>query len=178
MGQAFYIRSLIGASCSPSITSSNPRACNGRYQSAMAAPGPTLTTWALQQVGRYLRYTGHHANVVAKAARDPDCAKTPTLYCIQISPQLRSRESFDIHRNGTTNKKIPSTSRQNAFLRPRPLWKWRPTGQKGLTEVCSRQDRSHPASTREAYVGKRPNQIQQGRARNMVLPHLAQFSNR
>src|SRR5258707_8767917 len=33
--------------------------------------GPTLPTWALQQVVGYLRYTGRDANAVAKAARDP-----------------------------------------------------------------------------------------------------------
>jgi hypothetical protein len=38
-GASFYIGSSIGASCLLSITSSNPRPCNGRYQSAMAAPG-------------------------------------------------------------------------------------------------------------------------------------------
>jgi hypothetical protein len=37
----------------------------------MAAIGPTLPTWALQQVVGYLRYTGRDANVVAKAALDP-----------------------------------------------------------------------------------------------------------
>jgi len=38
---------------------------------AMSLSGPTLPTWALQQVVGYLRYTGRHANVVGKAARDP-----------------------------------------------------------------------------------------------------------
>ena len=33
--------------------------------------GPTLPTWALQQVGSYLGYTGRDPNLVAKAARDP-----------------------------------------------------------------------------------------------------------
>jgi len=33
--------------------------------------GPTLPTWALQQVVGYLRYTGRDANVVTQAARDP-----------------------------------------------------------------------------------------------------------
>src|SRR6266478_6688849 len=33
--------------------------------------GPTLPTWALQQVGSYLGYTGRDPNVVAKAALDP-----------------------------------------------------------------------------------------------------------
>src|SRR5258708_7425115 len=33
--------------------------------------GPTLPTWALQQVVGYLRYIGRDANAVAKAARDP-----------------------------------------------------------------------------------------------------------
>ena len=37
----------------------------------MAALGPTLPTWALQQVGSYLGYTGRDPNVVAKAAPDP-----------------------------------------------------------------------------------------------------------
>jgi len=38
----------------------------------MSGPGPTLPTWALQQVGGYLRYTGRAANIVAEAARDPE----------------------------------------------------------------------------------------------------------
>src|SRR5215472_16883660 len=38
---------------------------------AMTAFGPTRTTWALQQVVRYLRHTGHGADAVAEAARDP-----------------------------------------------------------------------------------------------------------
>src|SRR5258708_3806078 len=37
----------------------------------MAAIGPTLPTWALQQVGNYRGYTGRSANVVAKATPDP-----------------------------------------------------------------------------------------------------------
>src|SRR5882672_5239295 len=37
----------------------------------MAAPGPTLPTWALQQVVGYLGYTGRDANVVAEAALAP-----------------------------------------------------------------------------------------------------------
>src|SRR5882672_7136280 len=36
-----------------------------------AACGPTLPTWAVQQVGGNQGYTGRGANVVAKAARDP-----------------------------------------------------------------------------------------------------------
>ena len=38
-------------------------------------PGPTrprLPTWALQQVDGYLGYTGHGANIVVKAACDPE----------------------------------------------------------------------------------------------------------
>jgi len=34
--------------------------------------GPTLPTWALQQVVGYLGYTGRDANIAAKAARDPN----------------------------------------------------------------------------------------------------------
>src|SRR5260370_684233 len=37
-----------------------------------SALGPTLPTFALQQIVGYLRYTGRDANVVAKAALDPD----------------------------------------------------------------------------------------------------------
>jgi hypothetical protein len=39
--------------------------------SAMTGFGPRLPTWALQQVGSYLGYTGHQINVVVTAARDP-----------------------------------------------------------------------------------------------------------
>jgi hypothetical protein len=37
----------------------------------MSESGPTLPTWALQQVGSYLGSSGRDANVVATAARDP-----------------------------------------------------------------------------------------------------------
>src|SRR5262245_49526714 len=37
-----------------------------------AAAGPTQPTWALQQVGSYLRYTGRDAQEVARAALDPE----------------------------------------------------------------------------------------------------------
>jgi hypothetical protein len=40
----------------------------------MSGFGPTLPTWALQQVGCLQGYTGRAANVAAKAARDPDRA--------------------------------------------------------------------------------------------------------
>lgn len=33
--------------------------------------GPRLPTWTTQRVGRYLRYTGHDAKVIATAARAP-----------------------------------------------------------------------------------------------------------
>jgi len=34
--------------------------------------GPKLPTWAVRQVGSYLRHTGHGADAVAEAARDPE----------------------------------------------------------------------------------------------------------
>ncbi len=37
-----------------------------------SALGPTLPTWALQQVVGYLRYTGRDANGVTTAARNPE----------------------------------------------------------------------------------------------------------
>ena len=37
----------------------------------LVTQGPTLPTWALQQVVGYPGYTGRDANVDAKAARDP-----------------------------------------------------------------------------------------------------------
>jgi hypothetical protein len=40
----------------------------GGVQVANSGLGPTLTTWASQQVVGYLGYTGRDANVVAKAA--------------------------------------------------------------------------------------------------------------
>ena len=48
-----------------------------RMKKALANPepsthGPTLPTWALQQVGSYPGYTGRDANVVAKAGVWPD----------------------------------------------------------------------------------------------------------
>ena len=38
---------------------------------SMTANGPPLTTWAVPEVGRYLRNTGRGANAAGKAARDP-----------------------------------------------------------------------------------------------------------
>jgi hypothetical protein len=35
--------------------------------SQMSLVGPTVSTWALQRVDSFLRYTGRHANVVATA---------------------------------------------------------------------------------------------------------------
>src|SRR5260370_36904897 len=46
-----------------------PRTAEGT--GVMAGSGPTLPTWALQQVVGYLRCTGRDFNAVAKAARDP-----------------------------------------------------------------------------------------------------------
>ena len=40
----------------------------------MLCCGPTLPTWAAQQVGGYMGYTGHDANVVTKAAHAPPLA--------------------------------------------------------------------------------------------------------
>ncbi len=37
----------------------------------MSPPGPTLPTWAAQQVVSYLGNTGREAHVVGKAALDP-----------------------------------------------------------------------------------------------------------
>jgi hypothetical protein len=39
--------------------------CNSAY-------GPTLPTWAVQQVVGYLRYTGRDANIVAEAVLNPE----------------------------------------------------------------------------------------------------------
>jgi hypothetical protein len=43
--------------------------------------GPGLPTYALQQVGSYLGYTGRAANVATKAAHDPQ------LTCVALSPR-------------------------------------------------------------------------------------------
>src|SRR5260370_39812826 len=50
-------------------------------QRAMAPAGPPLPTWAVQQVGSYLRYTGRDANTVAKAARGPNPSVDQALSC-------------------------------------------------------------------------------------------------
>jgi hypothetical protein len=47
------------------------RFCRSDEVSGTAHFGPTLPTWALQQVVSYLGYTGRDANVVAEAAFDP-----------------------------------------------------------------------------------------------------------
>jgi hypothetical protein len=38
----------------------------------MSLAGPLLPTWAARQVGSYLGYTGRAANVIARAALDPE----------------------------------------------------------------------------------------------------------
>jgi len=38
----------------------------------MSLPGPRLPSWAVRQVGSYLGYTGRSADVVARAALDPE----------------------------------------------------------------------------------------------------------
>jgi hypothetical protein len=47
----------------------------------MSLIGPTQPTWAVQQVGSYLRYTGRDANTVAKAARGPNPSFDQALSC-------------------------------------------------------------------------------------------------
>src|SRR5260370_40295143 len=37
-----------------------------------------LPTWVLQQLGGYPGYTGHHANIVLRAARDPKPTSQPS----------------------------------------------------------------------------------------------------
>ena len=54
-------------------------------RSLTAARGPTLPTWALQQVVGYLRYTGRDANAVAKAALDPNRPFAQVLSCTRQS---------------------------------------------------------------------------------------------
>ena len=46
------------------------------------------TTWALQQVGSYPGYTGRDANVVAKAAFDPNRSIAACNACVATSMQL------------------------------------------------------------------------------------------
>jgi hypothetical protein len=53
--------------------------------------GPRLPTWALQQVGSYLGYTGRDVNVVAKAALDPIRTLVQMLRCKQQSYNLCPR---------------------------------------------------------------------------------------
>jgi hypothetical protein len=51
--------------------------------------GPILPTWALQQVGSYLGYTGRDGNIVATAAHDPN--RTSICYGSIGCSGLRSR---------------------------------------------------------------------------------------
>jgi hypothetical protein len=58
--------------------------------SAMTGFGPTLPTWALQQVVGYLRYTGRDANLTAKAARDPQATVLPTVKLSKFRSAIRT----------------------------------------------------------------------------------------
>jgi hypothetical protein len=54
---------------------------------------PRLPTWALQQVGRYLGYTGHGANIFVKAACDPTLTQvivSDLLVCFNCTVELGS----------------------------------------------------------------------------------------
>ena len=54
----------------------------GRVNSiSTSEKGPRLPTWALQQVGSYLGYTGHQINVVVTAARDPNQTNAVSECC-------------------------------------------------------------------------------------------------
>src|SRR5215831_20093525 len=52
----------------------------------MSPPGPTRTTWALQQVVRYLGYTGRAADVAARAAFDPERTSMPRFPQASVWP--------------------------------------------------------------------------------------------
>jgi hypothetical protein len=54
----------------------------------MSVSGPRLPTWAMQQVGSYLGYTGRDANVSAEAALDP-CRKSRGHNCCAAQPRQR-----------------------------------------------------------------------------------------
>jgi hypothetical protein len=58
--------------------------------------GPTLPTWALQQVGSYLGYTGPHAYIVVKAAIDPEltlAVEHQALVYIKVKKPAYSRQN-------------------------------------------------------------------------------------
>jgi hypothetical protein len=61
--------------------------------------GPTLPTWALQQVVGYVRHTGRDANVVAKAARDSKQSWAWEPSCKHESHNSLARGLFDHHVN-------------------------------------------------------------------------------
>src|SRR5258707_5324330 len=60
-----------------------------------AAFGPTLPTWALQQVGSYLRHTGRDANIVAVAALAPKLPSTASQFRNAPTPTARAKASPD-----------------------------------------------------------------------------------
>jgi hypothetical protein len=74
---------------------------NGRLMSPV---GPRLTTWALQQVGSYLGYTGRHL-AAASGSRGPTAADSP-------SP------SPDVGRLGNAARQPVKTSVQRGTTRP------------------------------------------------------------
>ena len=57
----------------------------------MSGIGPTQPTWAVQQVGSYLGYTGRGASVVAKAAFDP---KLPSTACNEANVHGQAKHSL------------------------------------------------------------------------------------
>jgi hypothetical protein len=56
----------------------------------MSATAPSLATWALAQVGSYLGYTGRAADVVARAAFDPEPTSPVEIFALQNDAQQTS----------------------------------------------------------------------------------------
>src|SRR5260370_5305215 len=91
----------------------------------MTASGPRLPTWALQQDGGYLGYTGHAPNVVATAAHDRCCLKKSTARCRRAVGALQSNRVADfLNRSCAFDACLESillgASAQNPFLTHRP----------------------------------------------------------
>src|SRR6266436_523060 len=53
-----------------------------RANLGISASGPTLPTWGLQQVGSYLGYSGRAANIIARAALDPELPSDRTVFLL------------------------------------------------------------------------------------------------
>ena len=88
----------------------------------MSLPGPTLPTFAVQQVVGYLGYTGRAADVVATAAYDPEETFDHELSCNDESYNPLTVAAYSITSSAATSSVFGTVSpRALAALRLRTI---------------------------------------------------------